>query len=549
MQRWLAVLLVFAVLAVYLWQFSRAVSSVPYWDDYDVVFAFVKSWDSTSTIAEKVSLLWEQHNEHRLYSLRLATLFFITVFSSLALQVQLYLASFSLLAIIHVFLKLSGSGWRSSFAPLLTALAFTPTFDDSALWYTGAVSNFFVISFGICSLHLSLARGRWWLWAFPIALCAPGFQGNGVFVAPLCCFLSLFAAERRVLKVSLWAAASCVIIGAYFTGYHPVPGHCEMNVSVKSIGAYFQYSLAFIGSAFAFENFDVAIGVGGVILIIFFDALRVGMLRKQPAFVGIIAFLLLTVASNCVGRSCFGLEYAVTQPRYRIFGVIFVIAALALIEQSYRFFTKPRIKGALPFACFVVFLSISYSKDPQLLWQRSKLEQGFVRALFSESREGIFFPAPLQAWEYFTYARERGVTHLDQELHDRYRAMPLGADPIEHKERIHHGIASEQRDGDLLVHGWAVPPEECSTSYRLSVILKNDSERREFQVRRLHRQDANDLFKRSPQHVLGFLGIVPLRDMPKGDYRIFVALRGCESSVRKGLENIVAKRPTNISIR
>lgn len=57
----------FAVIGFYFYQILQYVYNFPLYDDYETILRFLIEWEKTSSLSQKFSLLFQQHNEHRVF--------------------------------------------------------------------------------------------------------------------------------------------------------------------------------------------------------------------------------------------------------------------------------------------------------------------------------------------------------------------------------------------------------------------------------------------------------------------------------------------------
>ena len=80
--------------------------NIPVGDDYQAVLKFGVDYKNSTTFSQKIGLIFEQHNEHRIVFVRLATLASIRLFGEVNFKFMLLLGGISILAILFILFQL-----------------------------------------------------------------------------------------------------------------------------------------------------------------------------------------------------------------------------------------------------------------------------------------------------------------------------------------------------------------------------------------------------------------------------------------------------------
>lgn len=327
--------------------------NIPYMDDYNAILEFALRYLDAATFSEKLSLLFSQHNEHRIVFPKLATVVYYHLGGVIDLRA---LTIFGNLSLIGVALVIYGFSYRAKdrllyFLPV-TLLLFQFQYYETIPWAMAAMANFYVLLFAFTSLLL-LTKDGWAYLALGLLAAALGLvtQGSGVFV--LLAGGALLALKKEYKRLIAWSAVSAVLLAFYFAGYERPSGHHGVIETFLNgpIGVV-EYFLTFIGSSIPLPFF------AGLFFFAFFAFLTLkGYYRKNPAVYCLLLFMMMTAGATALTRSGFGVEQALSS-RYRIVSAFFPI--FSYMAAADYFELEGRKKAfALLLAATVVFNIVS----------------------------------------------------------------------------------------------------------------------------------------------------------------------------------------------
>jgi hypothetical protein len=329
-----------------LWAFGAWVTfkyavDVPYWD----------SWEFVEVVAGEravtPSLIWSQHNEHRLV---VQTLFELA-WARFGAWNQKTAAFFPLIAIAVAAMLFIWRAVRER--PYLTGpqramLIVTLSFWFFTLRQTDVLLWSILLCWAVLVLVLVVFEGAWarlvtrgeraWL----VALCLPvaaGTTGQGL---ALCVFVVAAAAaawaarDRSARRLSWLAGLGAALVGVYFWGFESQKHHPPLSAALERPMAAIAYCAAFVGGPFT-ARFQLAVGLGAVALgagLVAAGALvrRLGrvapweILSRHP-LLAVSAIIMLAVAAGRVG---FGAEQAIAS-RYAPFAVLLAASVLLFV--------------------------------------------------------------------------------------------------------------------------------------------------------------------------------------------------------------------------
>ncbi|HEY1945483.1 MAG TPA: hypothetical protein VGG97_00645 [Bryobacteraceae bacterium] len=301
--------------AVYHWietiqRIRRYYTPLPVWDYWDVA-AHLERYRALD-----VSVLWVQHNEHRILFPEIVFALDMLLFRGqqifpVCVSVLCYLGILAILGwILHASGRLSPSlqiaavllgaiimGWQGSAG----FLADTFLLQWTMLQFTVAAS--------LGLLTFAKRSGGGWYFAASLAFAevATFSSGNGMLLWPV---LVLAALALRLPGKRTWllAAVGVASIGLYFTGYR-----FSGSINLKNFFVYPLYSLDFVGAYLGMPfggmkgtYFGVNLGLGGlgIAVTLFCIAARKRLLAAPASalFFGLYLFAVLTALLTAAGR-------------------------------------------------------------------------------------------------------------------------------------------------------------------------------------------------------------------------------------------------------
>jgi hypothetical protein len=404
--RW--VLFLLPPTAFYIFLF-RSLSSIPFYDDYDSVLAFLLRWQHEHGWQHVVEIVHWQHNEYRLM---LESAVFGTQYALLGhtnIKALCFLGDLVVIPLCIVLFWI----WRDRErgAAEMSALAFLPVpYLLFQLQYASSLNNAMaglqnlpILLFALLSLYLASKKGRAWFAASLACLVLTiASSGNGMFLVAVGALM--LAQRREFMRLAVWfmtGGAMCVI---YFTGGYN--SHLSgRNASILSCFGHLSagFSAAFLGSICTGANPIPAIVLGIFLAGVFVVATWEKLYLRHPSLYYSMLFLFVTAVAVSGLRSDYGsgLRTALGS-RYRINSVIIVILVYFYLADRYRSIAggktvrtlTPWILGVL-LAGFVV--GSDWAGQKQLLIRRQRLQDALLRWERHEP------PAPVEAVESGDY--------------------------------------------------------------------------------------------------------------------------------------------------
>lgn len=209
--------------AFFFFMLVKFTPNVPCFDDYDAILNFLMNYIDAATLKEKLSLIFAQHNEHRIAFGKVFTVIHYYATGAIDFRVVTFFGNLSLLCITFVFFRMFRAEKEKLLLFIPVVLVFFQfQYSETIVWPMASVSNFYVLLFAFGSLLL--LRGQGWgclIAAFLLAALSAVTQGSGVFAFPAGALLLLM--KKDFGKLAAWAALSAVVLGLYFGAYVTPP--------------------------------------------------------------------------------------------------------------------------------------------------------------------------------------------------------------------------------------------------------------------------------------------------------------------------------------
>ncbi|MCF0039175.1 hypothetical protein [Dyadobacter fanqingshengii] len=238
-------------LPVLLWVFVILYYSVnlPWYDDFDPFPDFLRKWITDSSFSDRLTLLFQPNNEHRMVIGKLVTLTYYWVTGHLNFTFLHIAGACFTLGTFRIFwlsfAKTKINWWYFLPVPfLLFQLQYHLVF----LWAICSLQHQPVVFFISLSMFL-LSRNRFG-WAVLAAVCATYAMSNGIFVWPAGVMILLLRSQYK--QLSIWLLAGALAVGFYFYGMSAQGNESSMEFFAKyphlSVLGFF----AFLGGLFDF---------------------------------------------------------------------------------------------------------------------------------------------------------------------------------------------------------------------------------------------------------------------------------------------------------
>lgn len=339
----------------------------PLTDDFEAILNFIILWHDQPSIQEKFTLLFAQHNEHRLVFLRIVTLLQLKIFGNLNFKHLIITGNFFLILTLIILIFKANRRIRWLYSVPASFLFLNLSSWENQSWAMASLSNFPVLTFSVLSLAiLDKIENRFsFIAAIFFAILASFSQGNGLFV--FIAGLPLIGRSKR--KWTIWLLSGSIIYLFYFFFLDYVrPGHTTGSlllfdlIFIKNIISYVLHLLA--SPLYSKLN----LFIGSIIVTIIFSLIF--MIKSLAKFdLAILIFFFLTIISLAFGRVEFGSGQALSS-RYTIYPLLIYVTIFKIFMVA---FPKPDTKWLLISFLTIIFYYNVNAINIQLLEERKTL--------------------------------------------------------------------------------------------------------------------------------------------------------------------------------
>ncbi len=242
--------------------------NLPYSDDYDAILGFLNIFNGAS-FSEKISLLFAQHNEHRILSSRIIFILYYKVFGNINFRHLIFIANLQLAALFFVvvfFIKQSIPKYWN-LAAFITALCMfdVGNFENANFAMAGMQNYGVILWFAISLFYYSKNTTASLLSAVIFQLLCIFSSGNGGIGSLLITAFTVFSKSR--IKMIAGILSSLIFIPLYFFHYSKAAAVAGTNIP-DSISYFFQLT----GGIF---DFDLSLYIGVCIIVLLLICLPV----------------------------------------------------------------------------------------------------------------------------------------------------------------------------------------------------------------------------------------------------------------------------------
>lgn len=497
--------------------------NAPVWDDYDTLLQFLNNFLDRETFRDKISLLFVQHIEHRLIFLHLVTISVFNLIGELDFRLLCYIGNASLI-FLALFFFYAFKGDRAFklfyFSPALFLL-FQPQYYDVILWPTALFSYFSVLIFALITLVLIERRSRSaFVLASIFAVLTVSCQGNGAIIFPVGLFMLILLKNYK--RAAVWTLISTICLGIFFINYTQIPGNPGIVDAFLNLKNTVLYVLCFIGSAPGFSLFypSLFFGIGIVLYFIFLTATK--YYKDNPVLYSYFLFVLMTIGTNALFRSHRGLEFALTQSRYKIISVSLVILLYLSFYEKIRqkkFHFYVALTGLILAMTFFFFSVYLYSSKE--VGNSEHLRRGLLR--WHVEGKGLNYPIDEKVNRIFNESIEKGVFKFPEKILQEFSQTPYDfrTEPISGSVKAFIDIIAEN-DLYIYIDGWAFLDTEEKTKEMTWLVLKSVEHTLAVPTVAIRRPDLVASFSSKHIKKSGFGVLVSKGTIPPGKYEVGV---------------------------
>jgi hypothetical protein len=415
----------------------RTHSPVPYFDQWAIVDSMMHSGKIPT-----LSMLWAQHNEHRIPIGRITGYADFEWFGgrNISLLIEVYLIQ---VAIALVFIWMFHRFGPPRRVVLVTAAGFfiycmlCPVQLGNFIWgfqttfvFTGLAAAVAFAAFVWHADKIAMDKKRWMSAPLLLSLCAAFLAecgiANGLFVWPILVLLGFLLDFPKRSQV-LTGMVGLVAVALYLNGYHSPPQHANPLVSIQHPLAVTKFVITYFASTWdpslpsssswptVSESMTALALTGALSIFVWFFSQRPGKRDLLRTFLlSNMLFAMVAAALTSLGRLNFGLEIAVSN-HYQAIALVFWASLggflLTWLDDLSRSFALLELQIGL------VILMLATAGRFSALEQASKQHQMDLARAFAElafnpaDHEAIkiLYPDPAALNGWYAYLRSHNL--------------------------------------------------------------------------------------------------------------------------------------------
>ena len=329
--------------------FQKYAINIPHWDDLAVRNSLV-SFLTTDSLAEKIKVLFAQHNEHRIFLTRVFALLVYQLTGTLNLKALMVIGNLALAGLLFVFYKVSRQ-YKLSLWTLVPVsfLLFMSSLYENVFWGMASVQNFWVILLAFLSLYFlvhSYGKATIGYFVLAVLFCFLGVftSSNGILIPVI--GIGVLAFQKRFRELGIWTGAAVIFLFIYFFNYTKPPDS-NTAIDFSAPTTLFKGLLAVLGSGFDVsfiapnKHLDVPMTTGVVVLIIIglftlqvlFRKYNINQRNNDLFLLACLAFLGITCAGIVAGRLSYGIEVLISS-KYKINSILILCICYFILLNS-----------------------------------------------------------------------------------------------------------------------------------------------------------------------------------------------------------------------
>jgi hypothetical protein len=350
----------------YGWSILKYAANIPYEDDFDVALLFTKKFIHARTAEERVSLIFAQHNEHRIVFDHLVFLGNFYVFHEINFRFCIILGNLGWVLTVGMLTMIFHSIFRLTLLQLLPVPFCLLSFAHATnmFWAMASLQNYWFILFSVAFLYcLSRTKFLGLSALFTVALFS---SGGGVVLYLLG---NLFLAARKRWKLALtFFGLSTICIFVYFQNYITPRHHPKLSEAVLHPFRTMTYLFVYMGNIWPPNPYHlVALPLLNLTVIAsFVTGLTICVLsiyiivrrRRDDFLLLTLSFVMLIAITSASTRSGFGINYALSS-KYSMYPLLALTCIYVYASTSERLAAQTTVLVALALCAVVYWGTIS----------------------------------------------------------------------------------------------------------------------------------------------------------------------------------------------
>ena len=277
--------------------------NLPILDDYDSILRFLNNF-KVASFTDKLTLLFEQHNEHRIFAQRLIVVIYYYIAGNINFINLILIANLQLVVIFVVctiFIKRAIPKYWNVIAFMVGVCLFDMNNYDNADFAMCGIVNYGIIMLFLLSLLLYTNKSNKYLWlAVVLQVTCIFSNGNGMIAAFALVLYTIFTKDKA--KIISCAVAFLAFVPLYFINYKKVGEQTALYTT--DLSKVIPFFLHLVGGHFGYEQGVLAGVMILPILLLAFPLQKKWKIKEYALpFLCIAAFILASDAVVAFSRS------------------------------------------------------------------------------------------------------------------------------------------------------------------------------------------------------------------------------------------------------
>lgn len=351
----LSAILVFVPIVVLLYIFDKYAINIPHWDDHPLK-SFVLKFDGLLSIQDKITLIFSQHNEHRIGLTRLSVLLNYKLSGNIDFKFLMWVGMALFLGIFFVisFIFKKYNSEIKYLIPISFILIGIYPYEN-LFWAMASIQNFGVIFIAISCFYLVTISENKASFYLCIILTFLGVftSGNGILIPIICALILLFKNQKKLFLI--YFALSLLFVYLYFKGYQK-PETSQLQFSLLSSIEFYKAVFAMVGSFLDLslvepqKRIDISMAIGiflGLFSLLFFWQIfskKYNIQKKNIDlfWLSILVFCIGTIVATTLGRLNYGIGTLLTS-KYKIYSVLILCVFYIAAHDSFGDMARKRL--------------------------------------------------------------------------------------------------------------------------------------------------------------------------------------------------------------
>ena len=314
----------------------------PFFDDFYAILNFLTRYITHPAIGERISILFEQHSEHRLVFDRVIALLEYYLLPEINFKSFILIGHIGLvvgLIVLYKAFRLRHPHHIIYLLPIAPVI-FSFRYFETSFWPMAAMQNFWVLAFALTSLYFLYNGTQYSVYlSILFGWMATFTSGNGMMTFAAGAFVLLINRDLFNREKLIWLGCGLLAMGVYFYQYEKPDNHPPiLQPMLDNPSGFLGYTLAFLGGNFS-EDSRTAIIVGIILLLFVFFITYKQYHKENPVIYSFIVFLLIASVLAALTRFGFGLRQALSS-KYTINSALLTsacyIALVGLVQKRIR---------------------------------------------------------------------------------------------------------------------------------------------------------------------------------------------------------------------